>query len=89
MAPVVITNSADEFKWAGKLWNIPGLFNGDHYFKFTPSTKTPGGTTFVQGEDFSGILTFLMAEWSSFRASTVKGFEAFNQDLKKRCENEN
>lgn len=86
MTPVLLTNSTEEFKWAGKLWNIPGLFNGNHYFKFTPSTKTPGATTFVQGEDFSGILSFMMAEGSSFWTSTKKGFEGFNQDLRKRCE---
>ncbi|KAK9445135.1 activator of Hsp90 ATPase 1 family protein [Metarhizium brunneum] len=87
--PIVVTNSADEFKWVGKLWNMPGLFTGYHYFKFMPSVKTAGATTFVQGEDFSGILSFLMAEGSRFGSSTKKGFEGFNQDLKKRCESGN
>lgn len=87
--PILVTNSADEFKWVGKLWNMPGLFTGHHYFKFMPSVKTAGATTFVQGEDFSGILSFLMAEESRFRSSTKKGFEGFNQDLKKRCESGN
>jgi hypothetical protein len=86
MAPVVLTNTAAEFKWQGKLWNLPGVFTGAHYFKFMPSTKTAGATTFVQGEDFSGILSFMMNEGSSFWKSTKTGFEGFNLDLKRKCE---
>jgi len=71
------------------VWGIPGLFTGEHQFRFEPSKKTPGGTTFVQAERFSGILLFLIADGTKFSKTTKAGFEGFNADLKARCESEN
>jgi len=67
------------------------MFNGEHCFRFQPSTTTQGGTTFVHEEKFTGALSFLMGEgffarWVGLRESTKKGFEGYNQDLKKWCE---
>jgi len=68
-----------------------GTFNGEHIFRFEPSTKTQGGTTFVQEEKFTGLLSFLMSDGFIARSvglkeSSKKGFEGYNEDLKKWCE---
>ena len=63
-----------------------GLFTGKHEFFFTPSTKTPGGTTAVQTENFTGLLAFLMAPGWSFRRQTLDNWNAFFADLKKEAE---
>lgn len=88
MYPVLETNSPGEFMWLGKLWGVPGLFNGHHFFRFEESKTSgnEGGTTFVQGEEFSGILTFLVKDGSSMHTTTKEGFEGFNKDLKAKCE---
>jgi hypothetical protein len=63
-----------------------GLFNGTHQFYFNPSQTNPGNTTFVQKEDFTGPLAFVMREgWSPYEA-TRKVFEAFNKDIKEEVE---
>jgi len=85
ISPTIVENSAQAFRWRGLLWGVPGLFTGEHQFRFEPSKKTPGGTTFVQAEKFSGILSFLIAEGTGFWKSTKEGFEGFNADLKAKC----
>jgi hypothetical protein len=55
-------------------------------FRFEPSATTPGGTTFVQAEEFSGLLAILFSSNSSMRKKTQKNFETFNSDLKVRAE---
>lgn len=67
---------------------MSGLFTGEHVFRFEPSETTPGGTTFVQEENFTGILSFMYASWSPMAKDTKKGFAGFNVDLKARCERE-
>jgi hypothetical protein len=86
--PTIMRNTATEFSWTGKLFGIPGLFTGTHTFKFEESKdpKNPGGTTFSQGEVFSGILSILIRSGSSMNATTTTGFNNFNRDLKTRCE---
>lgn len=59
---------------------------GAHFFRFEPSKKTPGGTTFVQGEHFTGALSFLMGETWSYGKSTKAMFEKLNESLKKKME---
>ncbi|PSN59992.1 hypothetical protein BS50DRAFT_579511 [Corynespora cassiicola Philippines] len=86
--PVVLENSPAALRWVG---SIPGLFSGEHIFRFDPSTKTPGGTTFVQEEKFTGALQFLMGDnfferSVGLKEKTQKGFEQFNRDLKRWCE---
>ncbi|KAF2022350.1 hypothetical protein BU24DRAFT_363586 [Aaosphaeria arxii CBS 175.79] len=86
--PKLIENSPNRFRWLGSL---PGVFTGEHNFSYEPSKTTPGGTTFSQWEEFSGILSFLMGEgalakWYGMREQSATGWEKFNQDLKKFCE---
>jgi hypothetical protein len=52
-----------------------------------------GGTTFVQAEDFNGVLEVVFSKyWPSWlggqRGKTEEGFRAFNQDFKGWCERE-
>lgn len=74
---------AKEFRWLGSL-GIKGIFDGEHYFLL--EEVTPTQTRFIHGEKFSGILRGLIM--NMIGEDTKQSFEAMNQALKKRCENE-
>lgn len=76
-------NNSERLKWRGSL---PLIFTGDHVFEFRPSKTTPGGTTLVQYEDFSGLLSFTMKTEKKSGHDNHKGFMAFNEDVKKEAE---
>jgi len=81
--PVVITNSKEkEFRWRGILF-INGIFDGEHYFILEPVDSTQ--TRFIQGENFTGILSGLMMRMIG--EDTLEGFHAMNKALKQRAEN--
>ncbi|KAM0429651.1 hypothetical protein ACHAPT_006256 [Fusarium lateritium] len=82
-SPTLLKISPDIFEWHGNLWPI---FSGKHEFTWQPSTKTPGGTTFRQKEDFTGLLAFIIAPGRSFRIKSMANWESFNADLKKEAE---
>ena len=82
-SPKVTANTPDEFKWLGSL---PGVFSGEHAFKFLPSQTSEGHTLLVQEEAFSGALSFLVGETWKWGKSTKEGFENFNRDIKTRAE---
>lgn len=68
-----------------------GTFNGNHAFHFTESKVTPGATTFIQEEQFSGLLAFTIGDGVvgnslGLREKTRTGFEGFNRDFKKWVE---
>jgi len=63
-----------------------GLFVGEHQFYFKESDKTPAGTTLVQKEDFSGLLSFLQRPGWKFAIQTQGNFEKLNQDIKAAAE---
>ncbi|KAK7958352.1 hypothetical protein PG996_010210 [Apiospora saccharicola] len=52
--PTLVDIMEDSFAWDGSLW---GLLVGRHYFHVLPSKKTPGGTLFVQKEEWTGPLS--------------------------------
>ncbi|KAL1587628.1 hypothetical protein WHR41_03639 [Cladosporium halotolerans] len=82
---VILENSERELIWRGSIYPI---FCGDHFFRFQPSETNPGSTTFVQGEEFTGLLSFLMRPlfgWG-FGTKTRSGFEKLNRDLRSRVE---
>ncbi|KAF3351529.1 hypothetical protein VD0002_g3038 [Verticillium dahliae] len=80
--PHIEANKQDVFTWVG---SIPPLLWGTHHFLFTPSTKTPGGTTFVQREDFEGLLAVPFWPWRhSFKPS--EPWARFNAGLKREAE---
>lgn len=71
-----------EFRWLGHLFT-PGLFDGEHIFELTDNGD--GTTTFVQREQFNGILVPLFKKMLD--VSTPQGFEQMNKALKDRVEN--
>ncbi len=66
-----------ELRWLGRLL-MPGIFDGEHYFKLE---ATSGGTRFIQGEKFSGLLAGML-NLGDARTS----FTQLNEALKKRVE---
>jgi hypothetical protein len=84
--PVVKSNTSTEFAWHGSVFG--GAFAGKHYFQFFESHITPGGTTFVHGEDYDGYMSWLFGEGTMGfgRKNTVKMYEEVSRDLKKRAE---
>ncbi len=70
-----------ELRWLGR-WLVPGLFDGEHYFRLSPTG--PSATRLVHGETFSGLLVPLLR--SSLDSGTRAGFEAMNNALKARVE---
>ncbi|KAK4624576.1 hypothetical protein CLAFUW4_06206 [Fulvia fulva] len=83
--PTLLVNSGSKFEWRG---SALGLFMGDHGFTFKGSEITAGGTTFVHEENFYRLLGLMMMLPLGFHGSTKKGFEKFNDDLKRRVEGE-
>ncbi|CAM1507765.1 Fc.00g046130.m01.CDS01 [Cosmosporella sp. VM-42] len=80
--PVVEGNAPDCFTWQGSLY---GLFAGKHRFIFSPSEENPGGTTFIQREDFSGPVMIFFWPWRNKKWS-MDNWDAFNAALKKQVE---
>lgn len=67
-----------EMRWLGRLW-LPGIFDAEHWFLLEGTAE--GKTRLRHGEDFSGLLVFIMnAE------ETLAGFQAMNEALKQRAE---
>lgn len=80
--PKVITAvPGQELRWLGRLL-VPGLFDGEHYFRIVPLDG--GGVRFIHGERFSGLLVGLAK--ASLDTGTRAGFEAMNRALKMRAE---
>jgi hypothetical protein len=78
---VLVAQADSELRWLGHLF-VRGLFDGEHYFQLTPNAQ--GGTRFVHGEKFSGLLVGLAR--SSLEGGTRSGFVAMNEALKARAE---
>jgi len=80
--PIVLLAAPNtELRWLGHLL-LPGIFDGEHYFKIAPST--PGRVRFTQGEKFSGVLVAFAK--GSLDRGTKAGFVAMNVALKARAE---
>ncbi|MCT7908977.1 SRPBCC domain-containing protein [Arcobacter lacus] len=69
-----------ELRWLGKFL-FSGIFDGEHYFLIEENSD--GTSTFIQGEKFCGIL---IPFFGKMILNTKKGFEAMNEELKKRVE---
>nr|WP_321985090.1 SRPBCC domain-containing protein [uncultured Lichenicoccus sp.] len=74
---VLVADQERELRWRGRLWGMPGLFVGEHYFLLRP---TAHGTMFTQGEHFSGVLLWLFDP-----RDLVPAFEAMNVALAARA----
>jgi hypothetical protein len=67
-------------RWYGRS-RIPHFFSGNHTFRILP---TASGVTFIQQEEFNGILVPLLQRMLDRK--TKKGFEEMNRALKARSE---
>ena len=82
--PIVLkANPNSELRWLGR-FVLPGLVDGEHFFKIE---SIDGGrrSRFTQGERFTGLLVPLLRR--NLEGPTRQGFEAMNQVLKDRCQN--
>jgi hypothetical protein len=78
---VLVANTNKELRWLGHLL-FPGVFDGEHIFELYENTD--GTTTFVQREQFRGLLVPLFSKMLDTK--TVAGFEMMNKKLKQRVE---
>lgn len=77
---VLVCDRPRELRWLGHLW-FRGLFDGEHFFQC--EARAGGGTRFVHGEDFRGLLV----KYAGGRLTQVaRGFVYMNQALKRRAE---
>lgn len=72
-----------ELSWLGHLI-FPGLFDGKHKFEIIRNLDNT--TTFIQSEQFSGILVFLFQK--QLKSNTKKGFILMNEKLKELAESD-
>lgn len=77
---VLIARPYEELRWKGRLL-MPGLFDGEHYFRFKPAGE---GILLEQGEIFSGLFVDLVGPQSF--AQIERGFHAMNEALRRRTE---
>ncbi len=80
--PKVLTNEPNkELSWLGTLL-FKGIFDGEHKFELIDNGN--GTTTFIQSENFKGILVPLFKK--SLDNNTKNGFELMNKKLKELAE---
>ncbi|MCT7910436.1 SRPBCC domain-containing protein [Arcobacter lacus] len=77
---ILVCEENKELRWLGKFL-FSGIFDGEHYFLIEENSD--GTSTFIQGEKFCGIL---IPFFGKMILNTKKGFEAMNEELKKRVE---
>jgi hypothetical protein len=78
---VLVADPDKELRWRGRFL-VPGLFDGEHYFQLAANGS--GGTTFVHGERFSGLM--IPFAKASLDRGTRAGFVAMNKAIKLRSE---
>lgn len=74
---LIVVQEEREIRWLGQFL-VPGLFEGEHYFKMSPTAD--GNIELVQGESFSGLLAWLLMPL--IEADTKAGFESMNAAIK-------
>jgi hypothetical protein len=78
---LLVVKENEELRWLGRVF-MPKLFDGEHYFILEGNSD--GGTRLIQGENFTGILAYLL--WGSIEQDTRNGFEEMNSAIKARSE---
>jgi hypothetical protein len=78
---VIAYKKEEELRWQGHLL-VKGLFDGEHIFELIDNGD--GTTTFVQRENFNGLLVWLFSKKLS--EETQPGFELMNRVLKNIAE---
>ena len=79
---VLVFEDNSEFKWSGHLL-FPGVFDGKHRFQLLDNGD--GTTTFIQSEEFKGILVPLFKK--KLLTETKVDFEKMNLAIKQKVEN--
>ncbi|KAF2473455.1 uncharacterized protein BDR25DRAFT_312516 [Lindgomyces ingoldianus] len=77
-------NNPTEFRWIG--CSRLGAVGGEHYYGFQESKVTPGGTTFIHGEDHTGWLSVMFKPGWPMHSSVNEMYAGFARDLKRRVE---
>lgn len=77
---VTAADPGRRFAWLGRLWGVPGLFDGAHRFELEARGD---GTRLTHAEDFRGALVPLLA--GSLETGSRAGFEAMNTALARRA----
>ena len=72
----------EKLSWRGRLWGIPGLFDGEHHHALE---AMPEGTRYIQSEDFRGVLVPLLRK---VLRDTEEAFGRMNVALKHEAEKE-
>ena len=78
---VLIVNPNQEFRLVVHLL-FPGIFDGQHNFKLIDNGDNT--TTFIQSENFKGILVPFLKKM--IEINTVQGFRQMNEGLKREVE---
>lgn len=81
---VLVYEPERELRWVGHVL-VPGVFDGEHSFRFDSIGEDR--TRLTQSEIFRGALVWLLMGKKGLDR-TVRGFEALNQALKQRVEND-
>lgn len=74
---VLVFEENKKFSWLGHLF-FTGLFDGEHIFELIDNEN--GTTTFIQRENFKGILVPLFKK--QLDNNTTQGFNEMNEKLK-------
>ncbi|KAF5649430.1 hypothetical protein F52700_704 [Fusarium sp. NRRL 52700] len=83
LTATLIRNDPGVFEWEGGLWP---LVTGRHEFSWRASTKTPGGATFTQRENWYGLIVFLWKPGWVIGRSAKRNFEEFSAEVKREAE---
>ncbi|MFY0680548.1 MAG: SRPBCC domain-containing protein [Thalassovita sp.] len=78
---VLVASPNQELRWVGKL-GLRGVFDGEHHFRLEETAG--GGTRFIHGEQFRGVLAYIL--FPLIGSDTKAGFVAMNQALKSEAE---
>ena len=76
---VLVAEPRHELRWLGRLL-LPGIFDGEHRFEIHETA--PGRVTFVQSEEFRGVLVPFVR--SMIEGNTLSMLERVNADLAAR-----
>lgn len=80
---ITIISPTNKLQWKGKLL-FPYIFDGKHTLELIDNNN--GTTTFVQSEDFNGVLVPFFSKM--INQHTRNGFNIMNTELKNRVENQ-
>jgi hypothetical protein len=80
---VLVVDKHKELKWKGKLL-FKGLFDGEHKFEIVDNKN--GTVTFIQSENFIGVLVPFFKKM--INVNTKNGFVLMNERLREKAEDE-